>query len=74
MDDARLAEALERIETRMDELERRLSALEAGEREQGRPDICSCSDDLIGCLDDCVDDVEELRKRARDVRTAERGP
>jgi hypothetical protein len=29
----------------------------------------SCCDDLIGCLDDCVIDVKELRRRVRYVRS-----
>lgn len=61
-----LEERLVRLEARVERLEREASV----ERSGGEGPIeCSCCDDLIGCLDDCVTDVRELRKRVRDVRS-----
>ncbi len=59
-------ERLVRLEARVERLER-----EAGvERASGdEPIECSCCDDLIGCLSDCVTDVKALRKRVRDARS-----
>lgn len=60
-----LEERLDRLEARVERLERADSL----ERDGGdRPAGCSCCDDIIGCLDDCVPDVRELRKRVKDVR------
>ncbi len=71
---AEILDALSRLATRMDALEERLRSLE--ERDTIKTNIVGespcCSDDLIGCLDDCVDNVNDLRKRAKDVRTSER--
>ena len=56
---------------RVNLLEARAERLEAeGTMQGGRVvDGRSCCDDLIGCLDDCVTDVKELRRRVRDVRS-----
>ena len=61
-----LEERLDRLEARVERLER-----EAGSGRPGdtAPDHCSCCDDIIGCLDDCVTDVKELRKRVKDARS-----
>ena len=61
------------LERRVSELEERLRVLEG--REALIPEVRErcCSDELIGCLDDCTVDVKELRKRARDVRSPSRG-
>lgn len=61
------------IEERLDRLEERVERLERPPEEQvvspEGANGCSCCDDLIGCLDDCVEDVRELRKRVKDVRS-----
>lgn len=61
------------LEGRLDRLEARLERLErkAGleETEPSAPGRCSGCDDLIGCLDDCITDVGDLRKRVKDVRS-----
>lgn len=59
-------------EQRLDDLEARIEALEravsgGGEEDAGQG-ISRCSE-IIGCLDDCVTDVRELRKRVRDARS-----
>lgn len=67
----------------IDDLKRRISDLETElakrtelvlEPVMENDEIACCSDDLIGCLDDCVDDVRDLRKRTRHVRTSESRP
>ncbi len=56
---------------RMDLLERRVSRLEeaVGVKDEVPEGGCSTCDDLVGCLDDMVTDVKDLRKRVRDVRS-----
>jgi hypothetical protein len=76
-----LRKRLEEQERTIAALERRVAELEEGNRK--RDDTCFALDDvkqlyaclgptqvsdLIGCLDDCVCDPEELRKRVRDAR------
>ncbi|MDW5562014.1 MAG: hypothetical protein SA339_02220 [Methanomassiliicoccus sp.] len=60
------------LEGRMDRLEARIKRLERavlqGQEAAGSGECTSC-DDLIGCLDDCVADVQELRKKVRDARS-----
>jgi len=69
-----LRRAVDDLSRRIGEMERTVSSI----AERSDPDArtgegACCSDDLIGCLDDCVDDVKELRKRVRDARSPERG-
>lgn len=63
---------LRELERRMEAVEERLDALERTAPPSPAPDAPTCAVELIGCLDDCVDDVEELRRRVRDARSAER--
>jgi hypothetical protein len=78
-----LAEAIRRLDEQsmvIDDLRRRISELERTVGKSETDDIvpvaepACCSSELIGCLDDCVDDVKDLRKRTRHVRTSERRP
>lgn len=64
-----LSERLERTEARLDAMERK----PAPEGPEGRDDICVECSALVGCLDDCCEDPEEVRERVRDVRSAGRG-
>lgn len=59
------------LKARLDLLEERIARLEraVGTKEPADAEQCSGCDDLIGCLDDCVTDVRELRKKVRDVRS-----
>lgn len=59
------------LEERVGLLEERVERLEAAVRLKERvgADERSCCDDLIGCLDDCVTDVRQLRQRVRNVRS-----
>ena len=57
---------LDRLEARVERLEKEAGL--AREDESGSIQ-CSCCDDIIGCLDDCVTDVKELRKRVKDARS-----
>jgi hypothetical protein len=52
----------------MERLERAVAKLGADDRAVLPDEQRSCCDDLIGCLDDCVDDVAALRKKVRDAR------
>lgn len=66
-----IMDAIRRLEARMEGLEERLDRLE------GRVDAVKganldepcCSEDVIGCLDDCVIDVKSLRKKVEDARS-----
>ena len=71
-----LRRRLDMLENRMDAVERHLLSLEQGGTADrtGHPADPACSSELIGCLDDCVDDVKDLRKRTRHVRTSESRP
>lgn len=60
-----LSERLTRIESRLDALERKL----ASEKDKERDKTCPECSTLVGCLEDCCDDPEELRKKVRDVRS-----
>ena len=68
-----MMERLAGIEARLDKLEMKLGAAEERSREGTSDDKCTNCSDIIGCLEDCVDDPEELRKRARNVRSSDRG-
>ena len=68
-----LSERLGKIEARLDELERKLERPEEGRNKEGRDDTCTECSSLVGCLEDCCDDPEELRKRVKDVRSSDRG-
>jgi hypothetical protein len=60
------------LEERMDLLEARIGRLEhrtGGDQGPEGPIECVGCDDLIGCLDDCVTDVRELRKKVKDARS-----
>ncbi|MBI0582782.1 MAG: hypothetical protein ISF22_00995 [Methanomassiliicoccus sp.] len=58
------------LEHRLARLEARVERLERGERPRAEvKETVTCCDDIIGCLDDCVTDVREIRKRVRDVRS-----
>lgn len=71
----KVLDTLGHIEARMDALEERLLSLERKDlMDPPDPAGPTCSSELIGCLDDCVDDVKELRKRGRHVRTSEGHP
>jgi len=59
-----LDERLDRLEARIERLERATGP--APERAGGER---SCCEDIIGCLDDCVTDVRELRTKVRDARS-----
>lgn len=73
-DAAAIEEALRRVEERLKAMEARLSSLEERvvpvvKTDAGPP---CCSDDIIGCLDDCNVDVKELRKKVKDARSPAR--
>jgi hypothetical protein len=59
---------------RLDRLEARIARLEKAVAKMAESESipiggeASCCDDLIGCLDDCVEDVAALRKKVRNVR------
>ncbi len=59
------------LEERVGLLEERVERLEREVRTHGGGAAAgrSCCDDLIGCLDDCVTDVRQLRQRVRNVRS-----
>lgn len=65
-----LAERLARMEARLEALEKKLGT---EEDKKVRDDICVECSSLIGCLEDCVQDPEELRERAKHVRSSGRG-
>lgn len=57
------------LELRLALLEARVERIEAERAGRSEPTgKGSCCDDLIGCLDDCVDDVAALRKKVRNAR------
>jgi hypothetical protein len=60
-----LLNKLDSLEIRVERLEAAVAKLAMEPPVEGE---VSCCDDLIGCLDDCVDDVAALRKKVRDVR------
>ena len=50
-------------------MEERLSRLEEVlEQPSGAEGEICCALELIGCLDDCVTDISELREKVKDVR------
>ena len=53
------------LEARVERLER---TAEKGQEPEGPIECVGC-DDIIGCLDDCVTDVKELRKKVKDARS-----
>jgi hypothetical protein len=61
------------LEERLEQMEERVGRLEraaGGVRETNEEAIeCTGCDELIGCLDDCVTDVQALRKRVKDARS-----
>jgi hypothetical protein len=56
------------LEARVRALEDRIMKLEAPDDARS-PESASCCEDLIGCLDDCVTDVQELRRKVKDARS-----
>ena len=64
-----LAVRLDRLEARMERLESGCGDTRGGTiGRRPRMSNRACCDDLIGCLDDCVDDVKELQEEGQGCR------